>query len=186
MEVKKTAIEGALIIEPKVFGDERGFFLETFSAKRYRDAGIPLDFVQDNLSFSKRGVLRGLHFQNPHAQGKLVSAPRGEVYDVAVDIRKGSPTFGKWVGVHLSGENQRQFWVPPGLAHGFVVLSEMALFSYKCTDYYSPTTEHCLKWDDPALGIEWPKVEGLQLSAKDQLGLPLSALKPETLLQYKS
>ena len=154
MEVKKTAIDGAYIIEPKVFGDQRGFFLETYSQKRYQDAGIPGIFVQDNLSLSRRGVLRGLHFQNPNAQGKLVSAPMGEVFDVAVDIRVNSPTFGKWVGVHLSGENKRQFWVPPGLAHGFVVLSETALFSYKCTQYYAPQDEHAIMWNDPDIGIE--------------------------------
>lgn len=175
MEVKKTAIDGAYIIEPKVFGDQRGFFLETYSQKRYQDAGIPGVFVQDNLSLSRRGVLRGLHFQNPNAQGKLVSAPMGEVFDVAVDIRVNSPTFGKWVGVHLSGENKRQFWVPPGLAHGFVVLSETALFSYKCTQYYAPQDEHAIMWNDPDIGIEWPLVEGIQLSAKDKEGIKLAS-----------
>jgi dTDP-4-dehydrorhamnose 3,5-epimerase len=167
MEVIKTAIDGALIIQPKVFGDDRGFFLETYSRKRYEEAGIPGDFVQDNLSFSRRGVLRGLHFQSPNAQGKLVSVPMGEVFDVAVDIRKGSATFGKWVGVRLSGDNKRQFWVPPGLAHGFMVLSETAMFSYKCTAYYSPKDEHTILWNDPDIGIEWPIAEGVQLSAKD-------------------
>jgi dTDP-4-dehydrorhamnose 3,5-epimerase len=175
MEVKKTAIDGAYIIEPKVFGDQRGFFLETYSQQRYQDAGIPGTFVQDNLSLSRRGVLRGLHFQSPNAQGKLVSAPMGEVFDVAVDIRRNSPTFGKWVGVHLSGENKRQFWVPPGLAHGFVVLSETALFSYKCTQYYAPQDEHAIMWNDPDIGIEWPLVEGIQLSQKDQAGVRLAS-----------
>jgi dTDP-4-dehydrorhamnose 3,5-epimerase len=181
VEVKKTAIEGAFIIEPKVFGDDRGYFLETYSHKRYQEAGIPGTFIQDNLSFSRRGVLRGLHFQNPNAQGKLVSAPMGEVFDVAVDIRKGSPTFGKWVGVHLSGQNKRQFWVPPGLAHGFVVLSETALFSYKCTEYYSPKDEHSILWNDPDIGIEWPISDGIQLSGKDQIGLRLKAVNDEVL-----
>ena len=170
MEVRKTAIDGALIIEPKVFGDDRGFFLETYSRKRYEEVGIPGRFVQDNLSFSRRGVLRGLHFQSPNAQGKLVSVPMGEVFDVAVDIRKDSATFGKWVGVHLSGENKHQFWVPPGLAHGFLVLSETAMFSYKCTEYYSPKDEHTILWNDPDIGIEWPITEGVQLSAKDISG----------------
>ena len=181
VEVKKTAIEGAFIIEPKVFGDDRGYFLESYSQKRYQEAGIPGIFVQDNLSFSRRGVLRGLHFQNPNAQGKLVSTPLGEVFDVAVDIRKGSPTFGKWVGVHLSGQNKRQFWVPPGLAHGFVVLSETALFSYKCTEYYSPKDELSILWNDPDIGIEWPISEGIQLSGKDQIGLRLKAVNDEIL-----
>jgi dTDP-4-dehydrorhamnose 3,5-epimerase len=170
MNVLPTEINGVLIIEPKIFGDKRGYFMETFSAKRYQDAGIPGPFIQDNLSFSGRGVLRGLHFQNPNSQGKLVSAPVGEVFDVAVDIRRGSPTFGKWVGVHLSSENGRQFWVPPGLAHGFVVLSETALFSYKCTDYYAPQNEHALLWDDPDIGIKWPITDGIQLSQKDLAG----------------
>jgi dTDP-4-dehydrorhamnose 3,5-epimerase len=185
VEVKKTAIEGAFIIEPKVFGDDRGYFLEAYSQKRYQEAGIPGTFIQDNLSFSRRGVLRGLHFQNPNAQGKLVSAPMGEVFDVAVDIRKGSPTFGKWVGVHLSGQNKRQFWVPPGLAHGFVVLSETALFSYKCTEYYSPKDEHSILWNDPDIGIEWPISDGIQLSAKDVSGLKLKNILGESLPRYR-
>ena len=172
MNIITTEIDGALIVEPKVFGDHRGYFLETYSKARYQEAGIPFDFIQDNLSFSRRGVLRGLHFQNPNAQGKLVSCPLGEVFDVAVDIRVGSPTFGKWAGVILSAENKRQFWVPPGLAHGFVVLSETALFSYKCTEYYSPQTEHAVLWNDPAIGIKWP-IEDVQLSGKDLQGKKL-------------
>ena len=170
MDIKKTEIEGLLIIEPKVFGDDRGYFLESYNQKRYQDAGIPGSFVQDNLSFSRKGVLRGLHFQSPNAQGKLVSCPMGEVFDVAVDIRKGSPTFGRWVGVHLSGENKRQFWIPPGFAHGFVVTSETALFSYKCTEYYSPKDEKTILWNDPEIGIKWPISEGAQLSEKDRAG----------------
>jgi dTDP-4-dehydrorhamnose 3,5-epimerase len=176
MEIIKTAIDGLLIIEPKVFGDDRGFFLETYSQKRYQESGIPGVFVQDNLSLSRRGVLRGLHFQNPNAQGKLVSCPMGEVFDVAVDIRKGSKTFGKWVGVHLSGDNKRQFWIPPGFAHGFVVLSETALFSYKCTEYYSPKDEKTILWNDPEIGIEWPMTDGLQLSEKDRKGFSVLEL----------
>jgi dTDP-4-dehydrorhamnose 3,5-epimerase len=177
MNVLKTAIDGVLIIEPKKFGDARGYFLESFSQKRYEEAGIKGPFVQDNLSFSRRGVLRGLHFQDPNPQGKLVSAPLGEVFDVAVDIRKNSSTFGRWVGVMLSAENGRQLWVPPGLAHGFLVVSETALFSYKCTDYYSPTSEHCLLWNDPDIGIEWPFTEGVELSQKDLQGVSFRSLK---------
>jgi dTDP-4-dehydrorhamnose 3,5-epimerase len=168
VDIIKTEIDGLLIIEPKVFGDDRGFFLETYNQKRYQAAGIPDVFVQDNLSMSRRGVLRGLHFQNPNAQGKLVSCPLGEVFDVAVDIRKVSPTFGKLMGVHLSGENKRQLWIPPGFAHGFLVLSETALFSYKCTEYYCPKDEKTILWNDPEIGIDWPMKEGLQLSTKDQ------------------
>ena len=177
MNVIKTQIEGALIIEPKVFGDERGFFLETFQAERYKEmAGIDLPFVQDNHSRSGKNVLRGLHFQKTKPQGKLVRVVRGEVFDVVVDIRQDSPTYGLWAGVILSEDNKRQFWVPPGLAHGFVVLSDTADFEYKCTDYYDPTDEGCLIWNDPAVGIEWP--EGIEpiLSAKDQDGLTLGEL----------
>ena len=177
MNVIKTNIDGVVIIEPKVFGDERGFFLETFQAERYKDlAGIDLPFVQDNHSRSGKNVLRGLHFQKTNPQGKLVRVVRGEVFDVAVDIRRDSPTYGQWSGVILSEENKRQFWVPPGLAHGFVVLSDIADFEYKCTDYYDPTDEGCLMWDDPTVGIEWP--EGIEpiLSAKDQDGLALGEL----------
>lgn len=169
MKVIKTAIEGVVIIEPKVFGDERGFFLETFQAERYEmEAGINLPFVQDNHSRSSKNVLRGLHFQKTKPQGKLVRVVRGEVFDVAVDIRKDSPTYGQWEGVVLSEENKRQFWVPPGLAHGFVVLSDTADFEYKCTDYYDPADEGALAWNDPDVGIEWP--EGIEpvLSEKDQ------------------
>lgn len=171
MNVIKTDVAGAVIIEPKVFGDERGFFLETFQAERYKElAGIDLDFVQDNHSRSGKNVLRGLHFQKTRPQGKLVRVVRGEVFDVAVDIRKDSPTYGQWAGVYLTEENKRQFWVPPGLAHGFVVLSDIADFEYKCTDYYDPTDEGCLMWNDPTVGIEWP--EGIEpiLSAKDAVG----------------
>ena len=176
MNVIKTDIEGVLIIEPQVFGDERGFFLETFQAKRYaQEAGITQEFVQDNHSRSSYGVLRGLHFQKTKPQGKLVRVVSGEVFDVAVDIRPGSPTYGQWAGTHLSAENKRQFWVPPGMAHGFVVLSETADFEYKCTDYYDPSDEACLLWNDPDIAINWPVDEPV-LSAKDKLGLPLKEL----------
>lgn len=177
MRVIDTDIHDVKIIEPKVFGDERGFFLETFQARRYQeDAGIKLSFVQDNYSRSTKGVLRGLHFQRNKAQGKLVRVVRGEVFDVAVDIRTTSPTFGRWVSVILSEENKRQFWVPPGFAHGFVVLSDSADFEYKCTDYYDPNDEGCLIWNDPTLAITWP-LDNPLLSVKDQAGLRFDDFK---------
>ena len=170
MKVIPTSVDGAVIIEPKVFGDDRGFFLETFQAERYKDlVGIDLDFVQDNHSRSSKGVLRGLHLQKTKPQGKLVRVVRGEVFDVTVDTRKGSPTFGKWAGVILSEENKKQFWVPPGLAHGFITLSDTADFEYKCTQYYDPSDEVCLMWNDPDIGIEWP-ISDPQLSEKDAQG----------------
>lgn len=177
MNVIDTEIPEVKIIEPKVFGDERGFFLETFQAKRYRDeAGINLEFVQDNYSRSSKGVLRGLHFQKKNPQGKLVRVVRGEVYDVAVDIRRQSPTFGRWVGTVLSEQNKRQFWVPPGFAHGFLVLSDCADFEYKCTDYYDPSDEGCLLWNDVSLAIDWP-IDTPLLSNKDQAGMSFETLK---------
>lgn len=166
MKVIPTELPGVLIVEPKVFGDDRGFFMETFHEKRYADAGIPGPFVQDNYSRSAKGILRGLHFQEPNAQGKLVQVLAGAVYDVAVDIRKGSPTFGRWVAVELSTDNRRQLWIPPGFAHGFCVLSESADFHYKCTTLYSPDTERGVLWNDPDLGIPWPVSTPL-LSGKD-------------------
>jgi len=166
MNVIETALPGVLIIEPKAFGDHRGFFLETFQVERYREAGITLPFVQDNHSRSQRGVLRGLHFQKTRPQGKLVSVSRGAVYDVAVDIDPSSATYGKFVGVELNDDNHRQMWVPPGYAHGFCVLSEVADFQYKCTDFYFPADEGGLAWSDPDVGIPWPITEP-QLSAKD-------------------
>ncbi len=176
MNVIQTGIAGVTVIEPKVFGDSRGFFLETFHAERYRsEAGISEIFVQDNHSRSTKGVLRGLHFQNKNPQGKLVRAVSGEVFDVAVDIRKGSPTFGQWFGTILSAENKKQLWVAPGLAHGFLVLSDIADFEYKCTDYYDPSSEECLIWNDPDLKIEWPlSSEEIRLSEKDLKGKALS------------
>ena len=167
MKVIETSIRGCVIIEPTVFGDERGFFLETFHAARYADsAGINLPFVQDNHSRSSKRVLRGLHFQKTKPQGKLVRVVRGEVYDVAVDIRANSKTFGKWEAVILSEHNKLQFWVPPGFAHGFVVLSDSADFEYKCTDFYDSTDEGSILWSDPDLGIQWP-VQNPIVSAKD-------------------
>lgn len=172
MQVVNTSIPDVLILEPKVFGDSRGFFMESFNAASFAQiTGLNVHFVQDNHSRSSKGVLRGLHYQTTHAQGKLVRVVQGEVFDVAVDMRSSSPTFGQWAGVHLSAENHRQFWVPAGFAHGFVVLSETADFLYKTTDYYAPQYEACLKWDDPAVGIVWPFDFSPSLSAKDLLGL---------------
>jgi dTDP-4-dehydrorhamnose 3,5-epimerase len=176
MNVVRTEIQEVVILEPKVFGDARGFFFESFNAKAFREAtGLDLQFVQDNHSRSGKGVLRGLHYQLQQPQGKLVRVARGVVFDVAVDIRRSSPTFGKWVGVELSETNQRQLWVPPGFAHGFVVLSESADFLYKTTDYYAPQHERSILWNDPAIGIRWPDFKGQpQLSAKDQAAATLA------------
>lgn len=174
MKVTPTPIPDVLVLEPKVFGDARGFFFESFNRKVFREvAGLTLDFVQDNHSRSTQGVLRGLHYQLQQPQGKLVRVVRGAVFDVVLDIRRSSPTFGKWVGTELSEENQRQLWVPPGFAHGFIVLSESADFLYKTTDYYAPADEHCIAWNDPAIGIEWPVSVTPKLSEKDSRGLAL-------------
>ena len=171
MNVNATELPGVLVIEPKVFGDERGFFYESFNARDFAQAsGMELQFVQDNHSRSQKGVLRGLHYQVEHAQGKLVRVTAGEVLDVAVDIRRSSPHFGKWASVRLSAENNRQLWIPPGFAHGFVVLSEYAEFLYKTTDYYTPSAERCIRWDDPELSIDWQLAGPPTLSAKDQNG----------------
>ena len=176
MKISHSKLNGCVIIEPRVFGDERGFFLETFHAARYAEsAGIDLPFVQDNHSRSSKGVLRGLHFQKTKPQGKLVRVVRGEVYDVAVDIRKGSATFGEWEGVILSEDNKKQFWVPPGFAHGFVVLSDIADFEYKCTDFYDSTDEGSILWSDPDLGIQWP-VQNPIVSSKDAVAKQLADL----------
>jgi dTDP-4-dehydrorhamnose 3,5-epimerase len=180
MNVIPCEISGLLIIEPKAFGDERGFLMEVWNRKRYEEAGLNYDFVQDNVSLSLRGILRGLHFQNPGAQGKLVNVLQGEVFDVAVDLRKSSPTFGRWHGLTLSAENRRQFFIPAGFAHGFVVNSETALFAYKCTTYYSPQNELTLAWNDPEIGIQWP-VKSPQLSVKDTRGLRLRELQTDRL-----
>lgn len=183
MNVVETAIPGAIIVEPQVFGDDRGFFLETWNRERYRQAGIVQDFVQDNLSYSQRGVIRGLHLQNPNPQGKLVHVLQGEVFDVAVDLRSGSPAFGRWVSVVLSASNKRQFFVPPGCAHGFCVTSDTALFAYKCTDLYNPEGEICVAWDDPDIGIAWPLSEPL-MSDKDRAGVRLKDLPGDRLLPF--
>lgn len=169
---------GLLIIEPSVFGDERGFFMESWNAARFAEHGLALDFVQDNHSRSQKGVLRGLHFQNPGPQGKLVRVVSGAVFDVAVDLRRSSPTFGRWAGVELSAENKRMFWVPEGFAHGFLTLRDDTDFLYKCTAPYAPANEHSLAWNDPEVGIEWP-LDGLdvQLSAKDSAGKALSQVE---------
>ncbi|HEY0588167.1 MAG TPA: dTDP-4-dehydrorhamnose 3,5-epimerase [Pseudoduganella sp.] len=176
MNVVKTALPEVLILEPKVFGDDRGFFFESFNARQFEDAtGLKRDFVQDNHSRSARNVLRGLHYQIQQPQGKLVRVVAGTVFDVAVDIRRSSPNFGKWVGVELSAENKRQLWIPEGFAHGFVVLSESAEFLYKTTDYYAPQFERSLRWDDPALAIKWPFEGAPSLSKKDEDAPALAA-----------
>jgi dTDP-4-dehydrorhamnose 3,5-epimerase len=176
MNVTETSLPGVLLLEPRVFGDERGFFFESFNAKSFREAtGITAEFVQDNHSFSRQGVLRGLHYQIEQAQGKLVRAVSGEVFDAVVDLRRSSPTFGRWAGFTLSAQNKRMLWVPPGFAHAYLVLSESADFLYKTTDYWAPQHERCLLWNDPAVGVEWPLPAGAPvLSAKDQVGLPLA------------
>lgn len=174
MNVIATELPEVLILEPKVFGDERGFFYESFNARAFEEAtGVKTQFVQDNHSRSQQGVLRGLHYQIEHAQGKLVRVTAGEVLDIAVDIRRGSLTFGQWAGVLLSAQNARQLWIPPGFAHGFVVLSEYAEFLYKTTDYYAPSAERCIRWDDPDLAIDWQLSGTPILSAKDQQGKSL-------------
>lgn len=171
MKLIECAIPGPLIIEPKIFGDERGFFMESWNKAAFAEAGLDVDFVQDNHSRSARGVLRGLHYQNPFPQGKLVRVVRGRAYDVAVDIRRSSKTFGRWIGVELSSRNHRQLWVPPGFAHGFLSLEDDTEFLYKCTDFYRPDAEHSLKWDDPEIAIAWPlEGEAPELSAKDSAG----------------
>jgi dTDP-4-dehydrorhamnose 3,5-epimerase len=177
VKVTPTSIPDLLVIEPKVFGDSRGFFYESFNQQAFNQAtGLDVQFVQDNHSRSTQGVLRGLHYQlPPHAQGKLVRCTRGAVWDVAVDIRKSSATFGKWVGVELTEENHKQFWIPTGFAHGFVVLSESADFLYKTTNYYAPSHDHCIVWNDPTINIKWPEIgTPLALSGKDAKGLPLA------------
>ncbi|MGH8751214.1 MAG: dTDP-4-dehydrorhamnose 3,5-epimerase [Burkholderiales bacterium] len=179
MQVIPTTLAGVLILESKVFGDARGFFFESFNARRFAElTGIGATFVQDNHSQSAKGVLRGLHYQIHQPQGKLVRVIAGEVFDVAVDLRRASPTFGKWTGTKLSAENKRQIWIPPGFAHGFLVLSESAECLYKTTDYYAPEHERCIRWDDPALGIRWPLAGAPRISAKDAQGVPFG--KAET------
>ncbi|ERK07432.1 dTDP-4-dehydrorhamnose 3,5-epimerase [Pantoea sp. AS-PWVM4] len=176
MKIIETEIPDVKIIEPAVFGDERGFFMETWQQKKFEELVCPRTFVQDNHSKSSKGILRGLHYQTVNTQGKLVRVVAGEVFDVAVDMRKSSPTFGKWVGVYLSAENKRQLWVPEGFAHGFYVTSDSAEFVYKCTDYYNPQHEHSLLWNDSELNINWPNNSDNppSLSAKDAMGTPFS------------
>jgi dTDP-4-dehydrorhamnose 3,5-epimerase len=184
MNVITTELPGVWLLEPKVFGDARGFFMETWQAARYGEAGMPERFVQDNHSRSRRGVLRGLHYQRVQPQGKLVWVTRGAVFDVAVDIRRGSPTFGRWYGCVLDDVDHRQLYIPPGFAHGFCVLSEDADFFYKCTDYYHPASERGIAWDDPDIGIDWP-LRDVALSAKDQRNPRLHAQSPENLPVYE-
>lgn len=184
MNVQPTRLPGVLVIEPRVFRDDRGFFLETWSQARYADLGLPAGFVQDNLSESAEGVLRGLHLQCPSSQAKLVSVVAGEVFDVAVDVRWGSPTFGRWAGAWLSAANHRQFFVPPGYAHGFLVTTGPATVSYKCDVYYVPSEELTIRWDDPDLGIDWP-LPSPRLSPKDLSGLLLRDISRERLPRYQ-
>ena len=180
MIIETTPLAGLLLIKPDVFGDDRGFFQETWNLRRYTEAGLDRHFVQDNLSLSRRGILRGLHFQNPGPQGKLVYVLQGEVFDVAVDVRTDSPTFGQWYGAVLSAENHHQLFVPEGFAHGFCVTSETALFAYKCTDFYNPKVEFSLLWNDSDIGIEWP-ITNPELSEKDSNGQALSAFSRDSL-----
>lgn len=183
MNVLPTKLPGLILLEPRVFGDERGFFMESWNRRRYAEYGVDVDFVQDNLSQSRHGVLRGLHFQEPSPQAKLVSVLQGEVFDVGVDVRVGSPTFGQWEGVLLSGENRRQFYLPAGFAHGFCVTSEIALFGYKCSSFYTPEHERSVLWNDPEIGIEWPVDEPV-LSDRDAKALPLREVAPAHLPSY--
>ncbi|MGI8740365.1 MAG: dTDP-4-dehydrorhamnose 3,5-epimerase [Gammaproteobacteria bacterium] len=185
MRIVETSLPGVLIVKPKFVGDARGFFMEAFQARRYAEGGIVGPFVQDNVSFSRFGVLRGLHFQHPHAQGKLVYVLQGEIFDVAVDIRQGSPAFGKWFAASLSADNKRQLWVPAGFAHGFCVTSETALFAYKCTDYYQPEAEGTVAWNDPRVGVDWP-LKRPELSAKDDSASPLDQIPPSGLPMYSA
>lgn len=185
MRIQKTALPGCVIIDPAVFGDARGFFFETWNAERFGDHGLPTKFVQSNVSSSSKGVLRGLHFQWPRPQGKLVSVLQGEVFDVAVDIRRGSPTFGQWEGVVLSEANKRQFWIPEGFAHGFAVLSDMAVFSYLCTDVYVKEADAGVRWNDPAIGIDWP-IDAPLLSDKDNQAPLLADIAKERLPVFEA
>lgn len=178
MKFIETSLPGCVVIEPQVFGDARGFFYESYNEAKFRTAGIDRRFVQSNVSRSARGVLRGLHYQWPHPQGKLVSVLEGEVFDVAVDIRQGSPTFGQWTAVMLTAENHRHFWIPEGFAHGFCVVSEFATFSYQCTELYRPEADASVRWNDPAIGIDWP-VSAPLLSGKDEVAPLLSDIATE-------
>lgn len=181
MTIIETTLPGVLVFEPRVFGDARGFFMETWSLQRYREAGIQHDFVQDNVSASVGGTLRGLHYQHPKGQGKLVQVYSGAVFDVAVDIRRDSPAFGQWFGIELNEEKRNQMYIPPGFAHGFYVLSDTAMFSYKCTDLYSPATEGSILWNDPDIAVEWPLAEKPLLSDKDAASVPLNQISADRL-----
>jgi len=183
MKVMESDLPGMLLIEPEVRGDARGYFMETWNVARYEQAGLSARFVQDNVSYSARGTLRGLHFQNPNAQGKLVYVLQGEVFDVAVDIRVGSPTFGRWTGITLSGDNKRQVYIPEGFAHGFCVISEHALLAYKCTDFYNPEAEASVLWNDPDIGIDWP-VKLPILSDRDKNAPRLKDMPPDRLPKF--
>ncbi|MBT5046919.1 MAG: dTDP-4-dehydrorhamnose 3,5-epimerase [Rhodospirillaceae bacterium] len=180
MKVHQTDLPGVLLVEPASFGDDRGYFMETYNARRYGEQGLQGTFVQDGLSFSKRGVLRGLHLQNPNGQGKLTSVLQGEVFDVAVDVRQGSPHFGRWTGVSLSDRNKCQLYIPKGFAHGFTVVSESALFAYKCTDFYDPNSELIIAWNDPQISVQWP-VDQPVLSDRDRDGTMLAEMDPARL-----
>jgi dTDP-4-dehydrorhamnose 3,5-epimerase len=184
LNVVPTRLPGLVLIEPRVLGDSRGWFYEAYHAERYREAGVRETFVQDNVSMSGEGVLRGVHLQNPKPQGKLVQVLAGRVWDVAVDLRTGSPHFGQWEGYELSVENHRQFYIPPGFGHGFVVLEGPAILSYKCTDHYHAAGDMAVKWDDPEIGIEWPRKEGLIISEKDHNGMALRDVPPGRLVPY--
>ncbi|HDK38588.1 MAG TPA: dTDP-4-dehydrorhamnose 3,5-epimerase [Thiolapillus brandeum] len=186
MKVLETDIPGVLIVEPDMHGDQRGWFMETWQQQRYAEAGIQGDFVQDNMTLSSHGILRGLHLQHPHSQGKLVQVIMGEVFDVAVDVRRDSPHFGKWVGVILSGDTRRQLWVPPGFAHGYLVTSNQAIFSYKCTEFYHPEAELSICWDDEDIDIDWPIVGRPSLSDKDATALALKEIPDDRLPEYLS
>ncbi|MBT2969525.1 MAG: dTDP-4-dehydrorhamnose 3,5-epimerase [gamma proteobacterium symbiont of Ctena orbiculata] len=185
MEMTPTKIPDVLLVKPRRFGDQRGWFMESWQAERYQQLGLPERFVQDNQAYSQQGVLRGLHIQNPFGQGKLVQVIRGEVFDVAVDVRQGSPWFGQWIGAHLSEDNHHQLYVPVGFAHGYLVLSEDAIFSYKCTDYYHPETQFSIRWDDPQIGIEWPGGLDPILAEKDRDAPLLSEIAVEQLPVYQ-
>jgi dTDP-4-dehydrorhamnose 3,5-epimerase len=183
MKVIETDLAGVLVVEPQVFGDARGFFYESYNREKFLQAGIDASFVQSNVSRSSKGVLRGLHYQWPHPQGKLVSVLEGEVYDVAVDIRRGSPTFGQWVGAMLTADNKRHFWIPEGFAHGFCVVSDVATFTYQCTALYNPQADASFRWDDPRIGVDWPVSTPL-LSEKDKKAPLLADVAPERLPEY--
>jgi dTDP-4-dehydrorhamnose 3,5-epimerase len=185
MKVTATEIPEVLLIEPKVFGDHRGYFVETWQQQRYAEHGIGPTFVQDNEAASGHGTLRGLHIQNPHGQGKLVQVITGTVFDIAVDVRLGSPTYGVWVGLELSAENKRQLWVPPGFLHGYLVTSETAIFAYKCTELYHPETQFAVRWDDPDIGIQWPTGITPTLSDKDRDAQLLREIPETQLPQYR-